>query len=191
MLPLVAGLAAALVLALTLVAVVAFTTYNTVVALQRRADRAWANVDVALEQRHDELPNVVAAVRGQLGFERTVLDEVTRLRASYSPTAPLPKQAATSDATSSALRSLFAVVEHYPELHSDQNVMALQGEIERLETLIAHRRELFNQQVYQYNATIQQFPGALFARLFDWRPRELFEVTPADRARPDVGIAPA
>jgi LemA protein len=186
--PLGVGLVAAGVLGACLLVVIGLTSYNTVVALQRRADRAWANVDVALKQRHDELPNLVAAVRGQLGFERTVLDEVTRLRAAYAPTAPLREQAATSEATSQAVRSLFAVVERYPDLHSNENVLSLQHEIERLETVIAHRRELFNEQVYQYNATIGQLPSVLFASVFGWRPRELFEAGDGDRVRPEVGI---
>ncbi len=173
-----------------LAGVVLVTIYNTVVAMQRRADRAWANVDVALKQRHDELPNLVNAVRGQLGFERTVLDEVTRLRSAYSPSAPLPDQAATADETSRALRSLFAVVERYPNLHSQENVAALQAEIERLETLIARRRELFNEQVYEYNATIAQLPAVLLARLFGWRPRTLFNAAEPERVRPELGITP-
>jgi LemA protein len=178
-------------LAAVLVGVVLVTIYNTVVAMQRRADRAWANVDVALKQRHDELPNLVDAVRGQLGFERSVLDEVTRLRAAYSPTAPLPDQAATADQTSRAVRSLFAVVERYPNLHSQENVASLQAEIERLETLIARRRELFNQQVYEYNTTIAQLPAVLLASLFGWRPRALFEAAEAERLRPEVGLTPS
>ncbi len=186
--PLGVGLVAAGVLCLCLLAVVGLTSYNTVVALQRRADRAWANVDVALKQRHDELPNLVAVVRGQLGFERTVLDEVTRLRAAYAPTAPMREQAATSEATSQAVRSLFAVVERYPDLRSNENVLSLQQEVERVETVIARRRELFNEQVYQYNATIAQLPSLLFAGTFGWRPRELFEASDDDRVRPEVGL---
>ena len=186
--PLGVGLAVVGLISFVLVTFVVITSYNTVVALDRRADRAWANVDVALKQRWDELPNLVAAVSGQLGFERTVLAEVTRLRAAYSPTAPLPEQAATSLATSLALRSLFSVVERYPELHSSENVMALQAEIERLEVVIAHRRELFNQQVYQYNATIQQVPAVFLAGAFAWQPRELFEIDAVERVRPEVGI---
>jgi LemA protein len=189
--PIAVGFAAFALVTAVLVVFVVITSYNTVVALDRRADRAWANVDVALKQRWDELPNLVAAVRGQLGFERTVLDEVTRLRAAYSPAAPLPEQAATSLATTVAVRSLFSVVERYPELHSNENVMALQLEIERLETVIAHRRELFNEQVYQYNATIAQLPAVLLAGIFGWRQRELFEIGAAERGRPEVGILPS
>lgn len=181
---------AALILLAVVGGVVVVTIYNTVVGLQRRADKAWANVDVALKQRHDELPNLVAAVRGQLGFERTVLDEVTRLRAAYAPAAPLPEQALTSVLLSQALGSLFAVVENYPELKSQENVLALQEEIERLETVIARRRELFNEQVYQYNSTIQQIPAVALAGLFGWEPRELFEAAEPERLRPEVGIQP-
>jgi LemA protein len=188
--PLGVAIGATLVIVGIVAAVLLVTIYNTVVALQRRADRAWANIDVALKQRHDELPNVVSAVRGQLGFERTVLDEVTRARASYSVDAPLPQQAQTSDQTTRAVRSLFATVEHYPELRSQENVLALQAEIERLETLIAGRRELFNEQVYQYNATIQQLPSVLLAGLFGWRPRELFQAPEPERLRPAVSIQP-
>ncbi len=188
--PIAVGLAAFALLVAVLVVFVVITTYNTVVALDRRADRAWANVDVALKQRWDEVPNLIAAIRGQIGFERTVLDAVTRLRAAYSPAAPLPEPAATSLATTVALRSLFSVVERYPELHSNENVIALQHEIERLETVIAHPRELFNEQIYQYNATISQVPAVFLAGIFGWEQRELFEIGATERIRPEVGILP-
>ncbi len=162
--------------------VVGLTSYNTVVAMQRRVDKAWANVDVALKQRHDELPALVDAVRGAMEFERSVLEDVTQARAAYTPGAAPGAQAATSDATSTAVRSLLAVVERYPELQSEGNVMALQREIQRLEELIATRREFYNDSVYLYNATIQQLPAALFARAAGWRPRELFAVSADERA---------
>ncbi len=153
------GLLVAAVLGVVLVGFLTVVTYNQVIGLQRRCERAWANVDVALKQRHDQLPNLVAAVRGQLGFEQQVIANVTRLRADYTPDAPVHDQAVLSEATSSAVRSLFAVVEGYPVLRSQQNVLALQEEIERLETLIARRRELFNEQVYYVNMAISTLPG--------------------------------
>ena len=91
------------------------------------------------------------------------MTEVTQARAAYSPTAPIPDQAATSDATTSAVRSLFAVVERYPDLKSQANVMDLQDQIERLEAMIADRRELYNDQVYRYNTVIGQVPGVVLA----------------------------
>jgi LemA protein len=182
---------AAMFVAVILVVLVAFlivTTYNNVVALQRRIDRAWANVDVALQQRWDQLPNLVAAVRGVMGFEQAVLQEVTRLRAAYTPAAPVAQQAALALATSAAVGNLLATVEAYPELRSQENVLALQEETERLETVIAGRRELFNEQVFRYNATIEQVPAVLLADLFRWRPREYFECGPRERTRPEATI---
>jgi LemA protein len=174
-----------------IVAFLVLATYNAVVALRLRIDKAWANIDVVLKQRHDQLPNLVEAVRGVMTWEQGVLTEVTRARAAYSPTAPIPDQAATSDATTAAVRSLFAVVERYPEVRSAANVLALQSEIERLEGLIADRRELYNDQVYRHNARIAQVPAVLIAWLFGWRPRPFFEAAAAERARPDAAIGPA
>ena len=181
----------AVLLVLAVVGFIVLSSYNAVVALRQRSAKAWSNIDVALKQRHDQLPNLVAAVRGVMAFEQDVLTEVTRARAAYSPTAPIPDQAATSDATSAAVRSLFAVVENYPDLKSQGNVAALQEEIERLESMIADRRELYNDQIYRYNTRIAQVPGVLLAPIFGWRPREFFAAEPADSARPDTSLRPA
>lgn len=169
----------------------ALATYNAVVDLRLRIDKAWANIDVALKQRFDQLPNLVEAVRDVMAWEQEVLGDVTRARAAYSPSAPIPEQAATSAATSSAVRSLLAVVERYPEVRSAANVLALQEEIERLEGIIADRRELYNDQVYRYNARIAQVPAVFLAWLFGWRARPFFAATDADRARPATEIGPA
>ena len=174
-----------------LVAIVGFivlTSYNAVVALRQRIDKAWSNIGVVLKQRHDQLPNLVAAVRGLMAFERDVLTRVTEARAAYVPSAPIPEQAITSEATTAAVRSLFAVVERYPEIKSAANVADLQDEIERLEAMIADRRELYNDQVYRYNTRIAQVPGALLAPFFGWRPREFFAADPAELARPDIEL---
>lgn len=176
------------VLVLVLVVFLVVVTYNNVVALQRRCQRAWSNIDVALKQRHDQLPNLVAAVRGVMAYEEQVLEEVTRARAAYEPDAPIHDQAVVSEQTSSAVRSLFATVENYPEIKSHANVMALQDEIERLETVIARRRELFNNQVYQYNVAITTVPGALLRPLFGWREVDMFSADDDERKRPTADI---
>ena len=181
----------AVVLVLVVVGFVALTTYNAVVALRQRIDKAWSNIDVVLKQRHDQLPNLVAAVRDLMAFEQDVLTEVTRARAAYSPTAPIHDQAVVSDATTSAVKSLFAVVEHYPDLKSQANVADLQDEIEQLESMIANRRELYNDQVYRYNTRIAQVPGVALAPLLGWRAREFFAATPEDIVRPDTTLRSA
>ena len=177
-----------------LVAIVGFVvvaTYNDVVALQRRIDKAWANIEVVLQQRHDQLPALVDAVRGVMTFERDVLTALTVARAGFTPHAAVPVQAATAAETTRAVRTLLARVERYPELRSADNVLALQDEIERLEAMIADRRELYNDQVYRFNARIAQMPGALLAGAFGWRPRLFFDAEPGADQPPAALADPA
>ena len=185
--------AAAFLFAVALLVLVAgfvtVVTYNSVVALGQRIDKAWANIDVALKQRYDELPRLVEAVRGVMAYERGVLEDVTRARSAYQASDPIPRQAATSDATTAAVKSLFAVVEKSPEIKSAANVASLQAEVARLENVIADRRELYNDQVYRYNTRIAQLPGRMFAGLFGWHAREFFASDPDERERPDVSLA--
>jgi LemA protein len=141
-----------------------------------------------LKQRHDQLPALVSAVRGVMAFEQDVLTEVARARAAYSPTEPIPDQAVHSEETTRAVRSLFAVVEAYPEVRSNANVLDLQEQIERLESMIADRRELYNDQVYRYNARITTLPTMLLAPLFGWRQRPFFAAGPGDVERPATDI---
>jgi LemA protein len=185
------ALFSAAVLTLIFAVFIIVITYNNVIALQRRCQRAWANIDVALKQRWDQLPNLVAAVRGSMEFEEQVLEEVTAARAHYDSDASIHDQAVVSEETSAAVRSLFAVVENYPDLKSHQNVMALQDEIERLETLIARRRELFNNQVYQYNSRILQIPAVFMRPLFGWKTVESFSADESERQRPEASISTA
>ena len=181
----------AIALVVGIVGFIVLTSYNAIVALRQRIDKAWSNIDVVLKQRHDLLPNLVAAVHWLMAFEPGVLTRGTEARTAYSPTAPIPDQAETSEATSAAVRSLFAVVERYPDLKSQANVLDLQNEIERLEGMIADRRELYNDQVYRYNTRIGQVPDRFLAPLFGWLPRGFFAVDPMETARPDVDLPPA
>jgi LemA protein len=178
----------ALVLVVVVVGFLVITTYNAIVAAKNRIAKAWANIDVALKQRHDQLPNLVEAVRGVMAFEQDVLERVAELRAAYSQRDPIPRQAATSEATSAAVRQLFAVVESYPELRSAENVRALQEEIRRLEDVIGDRRELYNDQVFRYNTRIAQVPANLVAGLFGWTPAPFFTASDEERTRPAAGL---
>jgi LemA protein len=177
-----AAFAVGLVLAILLF--LGVVSYNAVMSLRQRIDKAWANIDVVLKQRHDQLPALVSAVRGVMSFEQDVLTQVARARAAYAPTDPIPDQALTSEETSKAVRSLFAVVEAYPQVKSDANVLDLQHEIERLEGMIADRRELYNDQVYRYNTRISTLPAMLLAPVFGWQQRPYFAADPVDLDRP-------
>jgi LemA protein len=183
----VAAIFAVLVVGLVL-AFIVVTSYNAVMALRQRIDKAWSNIGVVLKQRHDQLPALVDAVRGALAFEQDTFTAIARARAAYAPTEPPPDQAATSDATSAAVRSLLAVVERYPDLTAQRNVLDLQDEIERLESMIADRRELYNDQVYRYNTRIATFPTLPLALVLGWTPRAFFEAPPDETARPGTDL---
>jgi LemA protein len=178
----------AVLLALVVAGFFAVVTYNAVVGLRTRIDKAWGNVEVILRQRHDQLPALVDAVRDLMAFEQEVLEEVTRQRARYTPEAPVPEQGSVSAATSAAVRSLFAVVERYPGIRSQENVLRLQDSIQRLESQLADRRELYNDQVYRYNATIAQVPAVALAAVLGWRPRPFFDAGDEAARPPDVGL---
>jgi LemA protein len=181
----------ALVVVLFVAGFLGLVTYNAIVGLVTRIDRAWANIDVALRQRHDELPNLVNAVRDVMAYEQETLALVTAARNAYSAEASVHDQGVTSAQTTAAVRQLFAVVENYPALKSAANVLALQAEVERLEAVIADRRELYNDSVYRYNARIRQVPAVLFAGLFGWTAREFFAADQGDRDRPDASLRPS
>lgn len=121
------------------------------------------------------------------------MTEVARARAGYAPTAPIPSQAAQSDRTSAAVRTLLGVVEGYPDLRSQGNVLDLQDEIERLEAMIADRRELYNDQVYRHNTRIASVPTNVLAAMFGWEARPFFVALPVERAVPtaDLGASHA
>ncbi len=194
--PLGAAALFAVVLVLVVAGFVGIVVYNAVVALRTRIDKAWGNVEVVLRQRHDQLPALVDAVRDVMAFEQEVLAEVTRQRSRYAPDAPIPEQGAVAAATTTAVRSLFAVVEQYPELRSHENVLRLQAEIARLEGQLADRRELYNDQVYRHNTTIAQVPAVILASLLGWRPRPFFEAGDAEApvvrlAAPDDATPPS
>ena len=187
--PLDLAAAFAVLLVAVIVAFLVLTTYNSIVTLGQQSSKAWANIEVALKQRHDELPNLVEAVRDLMAFEQETLVRVSRLRAAYAPDEPIAAQATVSEATSSAVRRLFAVVERYPEIRSQANVLDLQAEIERLEGILADRRELYNDTVYRYDTRIAQFPTNLLAGLFGWTARPFFSAPPGEASPAAVDLA--
>lgn len=149
-------------------------TYNRIVRLENEADRSWANIDVALKQRNDELPALVATVKGYAKHESGLFERIAKLRASVARRASPSSKAAASSELSSALGSLFAVAENYPKLRANENFLALQKRISGIEDLIADRREHYNSSTTLYNTRIAEFPINLVASLFKKTRRELF-----------------
>jgi LemA protein len=160
--------------------------YNELVRLRNDNDRAWANIDVLLKQRHDEIPNLVETVKGYMQHEQQTLVAVTQARAA-SINAASVGQKATADLTMTvALCSLFAVAENYPQLKANENFLKLQQRITELEERIADRREFFNDDVNTYNTRIGQIPEVFVASFMNLKPRAMFQVSGEDRKLVEV-----
>lgn len=168
------------VVALAIIAVVVFlAVYNRLVGHRLRCDESWAQVAVELKRRHDLVPNLVEAVRGYMGFEQEVLTRVTRARAAaVAAGAPGPASASLENGLTGALRSLFAVMENYPDLKANENVMSLQQQLAGTEGRIATARDAYNAAVRGYNTAIATFPAVLLAGRVGFHRRPFFEAEP-------------
>jgi LemA protein len=162
--------------------------YNSLVRLRNDNDRAWANIDVLLKQRHDEIPNLVETVKGYMQHERQTLEAVTQARAASMNAATVGQKAESDLLMTGALRGLFAVAENYPQLKANENFMRLQSRISELEERIADRREFFNDDVNTYNTRIVQLPEVFLANMMALKPRELFKVSAEDRKLVEVKL---
>jgi LemA protein len=160
--------------------------YNGLVRLRNENDRAWANIDVLLKQRHDEIPNLVETVKGYMQHEQQTLLAVTEARASSMSASGVGQKAVADLQVASALRGLFAVAENYPQLKANQNFLKLQNRITELEERIADRREFFNDDVNTYNTRIGQIPEVFVASFMALKPRPMFQVSDEDRKLVEV-----
>src|SRR5271163_2063628 len=165
--------------------------YNELVRLRNDNDRAWANIDVLLKQRHDEIPNLVETVKGYMQHEQQTLVAVTQARAASMNAASIGQKAQADLSVTAALRSLFAVAENYPQLKANENFLKLQNRISELEERIADRREFFNDDVNAYNTRIAQLPDVLLARVMKLQPRQMFQVNEQERQQVEVKLARA
>ena len=164
------------------VAIYLVILYNALIRLQIDTDRAWANIDVLLKQRHDEIPNLVEAVKGYMQHEQRTLLAVTEARTASMNAVSVGQKAQADLLVTGALRGVFAVAENYPQLKANENFLRLQTRISELEEHIADRREFFNDDVTTYNTRIRQIPDVFLARRMNMQPRELFKVSEEDRA---------
>src|ERR1700686_1633701 len=163
--------------------------YNGLVRLRNDSNRAWANIDVLLKQRHDEIPNLVEPVKGYLQHERETLVAVTQARAASISAASIGQKAQANLMLTGALRGLFAVAENYPQLKANEKFLRLQNRISELEERIADRREFFNDDVNTYNTRIGQIPEVFVASFMDLKPRDMFKVSDEDRRLVEVNCA--
>ena len=162
------------------------TIFNGLIALKNDIAKAWANIDILLKQRHDELSKLLDVCKGYMDYERDTLQKITQARSQYQQAVSVDQKAQADQSMTSALRGFFAVAENYPQLKANDNFMRLQGRITELESQIADRREFYNDSVNTFNIRIQQMPDTFVASFMNLKPRSMFQVSDEDRRLVEV-----
>jgi LemA protein len=162
-------------------AVIVIGMYNGLVRLRNRVQNAWAQIDVQLKRRHDLIPNLVETVKGYMKYEQETLEKVIKARAAAMTAQGVAATAQAENQLTSTLKSLFALVENYPDLKANQNMLQLQEELTTTENRIAFARQHFNDSVMTYNTALQTFPRNLIAGMFAFKAGEFFAAEEAAR----------
>jgi LemA protein len=150
--------------------------YNSLVQVRHNVDKAFANIDVLLQQRHDELPKLIDTCLAYMNHERGTLNELTALRAGYDRAPSVQEKIRIENEINRDLNQLRTVWEGYPDLKASQGFLQIQGRVSALESSIADRREFFNDSVTIYNIQIAQIPHFLVARLLGYRKHSFLEI---------------
>jgi len=165
----------------------AVVIYNRLVTNKNMVAEGWSGIDVQLKRRADLIPNLMESVKGYMGYERGVLDQVTELRTKSLTAQGVGDKAKVEGALGAALGNLFAVAENYPDLKASQNFMGLQKSLADIEDQIQLARRYYNGAARNLNILIQSFPSNLLASSFHFTPVEYFEIQDAgERAVPKV-----
>ena len=161
--------------------------YNRLVSLKNQVPQAFANIDVLLKQRHDEIPKLVETVKGYAKHERETLENVIKARNMYTNANTIDEKLEANNMITAALRQLFALSERYPELKANENFLNLQRRITDIENALADRRELYNFSATAFNTAIEQIPEVFIARMLNYKPFPLFKAQEEDKQ--DVKIS--
>ena len=165
-----------IVLLVVIAGIYLWTTYNSLVTLNVRVDEAWSDITVQLKRRADLIPNLIEAVKGYAAHEKTVFENVTKARAETLGAQGPADAAVAENHMQTALKSIFAVAEAYPQLQASQNFLQLQGKLVDTEDKIQASRRFYNGGVRELNTKIKVFPNTLFVRGLGFTEREFFEV---------------
>jgi LemA protein len=167
---------------------VAFT-YNTLVQLRFRVKNAWSQIDVQLKRRHDLIPNLVEVAKGYMKFEKETLENVIKARTQATQATEIKDKQEAENFLTQTLRSLFAVVERYPDLKANQNMLKLQEELTTTENKISFARQFYNDETTAYNTAIHTFPTNAIAPIFNFKDEVLFELSDlAEKEPPKVSF---
>lgn len=161
--------------------------YNSLIQLRLRVKNAWSQIDVQLKRRHDLIPNLVEVAKGYMKYEKETLENVIKARTQATQATAIKDKQDAENFLTSTLRSLFAVVERYPDLKANQNMLKLHEELTSTENKISFARQYYNDEVTRYNTSINSVPTNVVASMFNFKGEELFELADlAERQLPAV-----
>ncbi|MFH1073961.1 MAG: LemA family protein [Candidatus Firestonebacteria bacterium] len=155
--------------------------YNRLVVLRNRCENGWAQVDVQLKKRADLVPNLVETVKGYAAHEKGVFEAVTKARASIMSAGSVADMQTAQNGLTAALKSLFAVVEAYPQLKADSQFILLQEQLDGIESKIAYARQFYNDTVMSYLNALQMFPTNIIAGVFNFKTKDYFQIAEAEK----------
>jgi LemA protein len=162
--------------------------YNLLVSLRHQIQNAWKQIDVQLKRRHDLIPNLVEAVKGYMKYEQDTLEKVMEARAKALRSSSIKESAEAENILTQTLGRIFALMENYPDLKANENVLRLQEELTTTENQIAFSRQYYNDLVMRFNMRQEVFPSSLIAKFFNFQPSEFFSVAEAEKATPRVDL---
>ena len=171
-----------------LIVLFAIVLYNRLVTLRNQSTNAWSQIDVQLKRRHDLIPNLIETVKGAMSYEQDTLRQVIEARNKATTATGPAAQGAAEGVLTGALNKLFALVENYPQLRANENVMQLQEELTATENKISFARQYYNDSVMGLNNAIQTFPSNLLANQFGFTPKQFFEVPVSETTVPKVDL---
>lgn len=170
-----------LIIAVVLVVLFVWFTYNALATGKVRIKEAFSGIDVQLKRRIELVPNLIESVKGYAKHEKELLENVTKARSSLMRAGTTQEKAQSDNMLSSALKSLFAISENYPDLKASKNFLQLQEELSDIEAKIAYARQFFNTNVSSYNSTLVNFPSSLIGGIFGFKEEEFFEAEDEER----------
>lgn len=174
---------------IVLVVLVAIGIYNSLVVKRNRVRNGWSQIDVQLKRRHDLIPNLVESVKGYMAYEKDTLERVIKARTQAIDASGIKDKAQAENLLTQTLRSLFAVVERYPDLKANQNVLSLQEELTSTENKISFARQYYNDEVGRYNTLIEVVPTNIVASAAGFAKRDFFEIEDkTEREAPKVKL---
>lgn len=177
-----------IILAIVIILIIAIIgMYNTLVQSRIKVDNAWSQIDVQLQRRFDLIPNFVETVKGYMTHEKETFTKIAELRTSWANTQSVSEKANLDNQLSTALKTIMAVSENYPELKANQNFADLSEELRNTENKISFSRQFYNDTVTLYNTKLQVFPSNIIAGMFHFEARDLFK-TDSNEARKNVKV---